>query len=185
VGAFAVAAGKDSIGIVHADRANSSLDGGDSSQALWRHRARHFIQGIICDDVSEFESHMPSQPVRSLRAMSGLQKYVRHSRDLARGRVVSDPQFSEFFGATGLFRSPVSRREFSNIRVAASEKSPHSQDRHRGLYCSSILSIGQRGGRRSKRCSPGLSSGRSSQPDKGINPRTHISVKDRSGENPK
>ena len=26
---------------------------------------------IICDDVSEFESHMPSQPVRSLRGMSG------------------------------------------------------------------------------------------------------------------
>ena len=51
-----------------------------------------------------------------------------------------------------------------------------SQDRHRGLHCSSILSIGQRGGRCSERCPPGLSSGRSSQPDKGINPRTHISV---------
>src|SRR6266567_2190226 len=55
-----------------------------------------------------------------------------------------------------------------------------SQDRHRGLHCSSILSIGQRGGRCSERCPPGLSSGRSSQPDKGINPRTHISVGDRS-----
>src|SRR5439155_18025755 len=27
--------------------------------------ARAF-KGIICDDISEFESHMPSQPVRSL-----------------------------------------------------------------------------------------------------------------------
>src|SRR5262249_3392223 len=50
----------------------------------------------------------------------------------------------------------------------------------RSAHCSSILSIGQRGGRCSERCSPGLSSGRSSQPDKGINPRTHISVGDRS-----
>jgi hypothetical protein len=29
--------------IVNADRANSSLDRGDSSQALRRHRARHFM----------------------------------------------------------------------------------------------------------------------------------------------
>jgi len=34
------------------------------------------FKGIICDDVSEFESYMPSQPVRSLWAMSGLQKYL-------------------------------------------------------------------------------------------------------------
>ena len=51
--------------------------------------ARAF-KGIICDDISEFESHMPSHPVRSLCATSGLQKYVRHSRELARRRVVSD-----------------------------------------------------------------------------------------------
>ena len=31
--------------------------------------ARAF-KGIICDDISEFESHMPSQPVRSLGAVS-------------------------------------------------------------------------------------------------------------------
>src|SRR5438034_3769946 len=30
--------------------------------------ARAF-KGIICDDISEFESHMPSQPVRSQGAM--------------------------------------------------------------------------------------------------------------------
>jgi hypothetical protein len=40
-------------------------------------------------DVSEFESYMASQPVRSLWAMSGLQKYVRHSRELARRHLVS------------------------------------------------------------------------------------------------
>ena len=32
--------------------------------------ARAF-KGIICDDVSEFESHMPSQPVWSLRLFAG------------------------------------------------------------------------------------------------------------------
>jgi hypothetical protein len=35
------------------------------------------FKGIICGDVSEFESHMPSQPVLPLWAMSGLQKYMR------------------------------------------------------------------------------------------------------------
>src|SRR5215831_8641869 len=34
--------------------------------------ARSF-KGIICVDISEFESHMPSQPVRSLHGMSRLQ----------------------------------------------------------------------------------------------------------------
>ena len=29
------------------------------------------FKGIICDDVSEFESHMPSQAVRSLCAIRG------------------------------------------------------------------------------------------------------------------
>jgi hypothetical protein len=31
------------------------------------------FKGIFCDDVSEFESHMPSHAVRSLWAMSDLQ----------------------------------------------------------------------------------------------------------------
>jgi hypothetical protein len=34
--------------------------------------------------MERFESCRPSQAVRSLRAMSGLQKYARHSRELAR-----------------------------------------------------------------------------------------------------
>src|SRR5215813_11954993 len=41
------------------------------------------FKGIICDDISEFESYMPSQAVRSLWAMSRLQKYTRHSQELA------------------------------------------------------------------------------------------------------
>jgi hypothetical protein len=36
------------------------------------------FKGIICVDISEFESYMPSQAVCSLWAMSGLKKYVRH-----------------------------------------------------------------------------------------------------------
>jgi hypothetical protein len=34
---------------------------------------------LLADLPAHFESHMPSQSVRSLWAMSGLQKYVRHS----------------------------------------------------------------------------------------------------------
>jgi hypothetical protein len=41
------------------------------------------FSGIICDDISEFESSHASQPVRSLWVRSGLQKYVRDSRELA------------------------------------------------------------------------------------------------------
>ena len=37
--------------------------------------ARAF-KGIICVDISEFESYMPSQTVRSLCALSGLPNYV-------------------------------------------------------------------------------------------------------------
>jgi hypothetical protein len=39
--------------------------------------ARAF-KGIICDDISEFESYMPSQAVRSLGGISGLEKCFRH-----------------------------------------------------------------------------------------------------------
>src|SRR5262249_39795488 len=45
--------------------------------------ARAF-KGIICDDVSEFESYMPSQAVRSLGAMSRPREFARHSRGLRR-----------------------------------------------------------------------------------------------------
>jgi hypothetical protein len=71
------------------------------------------FKGIICDDISEFESYMPSQPVGSLCAMSGSQKYARHSRELAKRYEVSRAQFSEFLAAMGQFLSPVSGREFS------------------------------------------------------------------------
>jgi hypothetical protein len=65
---------------------------------------------------------------------------------------------------------PLCRGSLHEVRREERER-----DRHVDLS-SGILSIGQRGGRCSERCPPGLSSGRSSQPDKGINPRTHISV---------
>src|SRR6266487_3864553 len=47
----------------------------------------HISKGVFANDICEFESSEPSQPVRSLWAMSGLQKYVRHSRELARRHV--------------------------------------------------------------------------------------------------
>src|SRR5262245_1422118 len=40
-------------------------------------KSPRLFKGIICDDISEFESHMPSHAVRSLWAMSGSQRYVR------------------------------------------------------------------------------------------------------------
>src|SRR5262249_31517082 len=41
------------------------------------------FKGIFCDDISEFESYMPSQPVRSLHRRSCSQEFARHSRELA------------------------------------------------------------------------------------------------------
>jgi hypothetical protein len=35
------------------------------------------FKGIICDDISEFESDMPSHAVWSLWAMSGLRNYAQ------------------------------------------------------------------------------------------------------------
>src|SRR6516162_731560 len=35
-------------------------------------KSTRLFKGIICDDISEFESHMPSHAVWSLWAMSGL-----------------------------------------------------------------------------------------------------------------
>jgi len=52
---------------------------------LDRRKSTRLFKGIICDDISEFESHMPSQPVQSLWVRSSSQKFVRHSRGLAIG----------------------------------------------------------------------------------------------------
>jgi hypothetical protein len=49
------------------------------------------FKGIFWDDISEFESSHPSQPVSSLWHMSGSQEFVRHSRELCRRRRVSVP----------------------------------------------------------------------------------------------
>jgi hypothetical protein len=47
---------------------------------LWK-SVRPF-KGIFCDDISEFESYMPSQPVASPWPMSAPQKYTHHARGL-------------------------------------------------------------------------------------------------------
>jgi len=36
------------------------------------------FKGIFCDDISEFESSLPSQAVPSLWGIPSLQKYMRH-----------------------------------------------------------------------------------------------------------
>ena len=47
-------------------------------------KSPRLFKGIICDDISEFESHMPSHAVRSLWLIYGTSKNVRHSTRLAR-----------------------------------------------------------------------------------------------------
>src|SRR5262249_21957453 len=42
------------------------------------------FKGIICDDISKFESYMPSHAVRSLWLIYGTSKNARHSTRLAR-----------------------------------------------------------------------------------------------------
>ena len=44
---------------------------------LDRRKSTRLFKGIICDDISEFESHMPSHAVWSLWAMSGLRNYAQ------------------------------------------------------------------------------------------------------------
>jgi hypothetical protein len=48
------------------------------------------FKGIICDDVSEFESYHPSQAVRSLGGCVALAKFVRHSHELWNARQLLD-----------------------------------------------------------------------------------------------
>src|SRR5215472_14510155 len=47
-------------------------------------KSPRLFKGIICDDISEFESHMPSHAVRSLWLIYGTSKNARHSTRLAR-----------------------------------------------------------------------------------------------------
>src|SRR6516225_3028649 len=47
-------------------------------------KSPRLFKGIICDDISEFESHMPSHAVRSLWLIYGTSKNSRHSTRLAR-----------------------------------------------------------------------------------------------------
>src|SRR6516164_1931876 len=47
-------------------------------------KSPRIFKRIICDDVSEFESHMPGHAVRSLWLIYGTSKNARHSTRLAR-----------------------------------------------------------------------------------------------------
>src|SRR5215468_9157808 len=47
-------------------------------------KSTRVFKGIICDDISEFESYMPSHAVRSLWLIYGTSKNARHSTRLAR-----------------------------------------------------------------------------------------------------
>src|SRR5262245_31574908 len=69
--------------------------------------ARAF-KGIVCDDISEFESYMPSQPVQSLWVMCGTWENARQFGGLARYRAVSEAQISAFSAPPGEIRARVS-----------------------------------------------------------------------------
>ncbi len=75
---------------------------------------------VLWNDISEFESDLPSQPVRSLWAMSGLQKYARHSRELTRRYAVSEAYFLIFDRNRPIPRASLWSPIF-NIRVVTSE----------------------------------------------------------------
>jgi hypothetical protein len=76
-------------------------------------KSTRLFKGIICDDISEFESHMPSQPVGSLCAVSGLQKYVRHSRELAHMRAEMRAARAELGRLRELDRARAAERDAS------------------------------------------------------------------------
>src|SRR5262249_8094362 len=85
-----------------------------------RESARAF-KGIICDDISEFESDMPSHAVRSLGAMSRPREFARHSRGLRRRWRVSVAGFSCFKEAFVEIGALVSGWGIFNFRVLISE----------------------------------------------------------------
>jgi hypothetical protein len=70
------------------------------------------FKGIVCDDISEFESYMPSQAVRSLVAMRGTPENARHSRQLVRPRAVSEMQIFALSASSRKFGAPVSTPQF-------------------------------------------------------------------------
>ena len=76
-----------------------------------RESARLFKE-IFCDDISEFESFKPSQPV-SPQLMSGSRRYARHSRGLARRCEVSWVHFSQVGATSDRFFASVSSPQFS------------------------------------------------------------------------
>jgi hypothetical protein len=51
-------------------------------------------KGMFQNDIRKFETSRPSQPVRSLPTVSGLQKCARHSRHLPNGHAALEAQFS-------------------------------------------------------------------------------------------
>src|SRR5262252_6432237 len=53
-------------------------------------KSTRLFKGIICDDISEFESHMPSQPVRSPPACHRVVKRVRYFVQVYQDIVITD-----------------------------------------------------------------------------------------------
>jgi hypothetical protein len=77
-----------------------------------RENSSGISKGIFQMDISGFESYMPSQAVRSLRGLSALPEYERHSRGLARRRAVSTEHLLGFLAPPSQFRRRVSGRHF-------------------------------------------------------------------------
>ena len=72
----------------HRRSSNANSLGGQNSAGSLEICA--IFQWIICADVSEFESYMPSQPVPSLWVMCGTWENARQFGGLARYRAVSE-----------------------------------------------------------------------------------------------
>jgi hypothetical protein len=78
-------------------------------------------KGFFKYDICQFESSHPSQPVPSLRAVSGSQKYLRHFRGLAGGQRVSGPYLAPFQLCHSRILAASLRSRFFNIRICLEE----------------------------------------------------------------
>ena len=94
-------------------------------------KSPRIFKRIICDDVSEFESHMPSQAVGSLWTMSSLQEHAHHHHHSrrARARRICGSQITAFpaltareVGSSAEYPVPVRPRRPSQLIIPGQDR---------------------------------------------------------------
>src|SRR5215468_10213125 len=92
-------------------------------------KSTRLFKGIICDDISEFESHMPSQAVGSLPTNRMSLKTARHRVPALRGSATDGACHGRSFKSSFATRSPRSLEQVKrscNIKAFASAASAAS-----------------------------------------------------------